>query len=183
MSEIFDEGNMRRVLGEHIPEGEVLEAGIHGISQETRIKGIFGKCIYMEDKLIPDEKGRVIVLQKEKHSDYDVYIGITRHFLVIAGCEKNSYFYMFDDAPEGSEGIVQEILSDTFLSDIGTCFPLADIQDCQFKKGWMGSVKCNLTMKNGSSFKLMFPKRGGIGGGMPRHAEYREVIIERLGGM
>ena len=34
MSEIFDEGNMRRVLGEHIPEGEVLEAGIHGISQE-----------------------------------------------------------------------------------------------------------------------------------------------------
>ena len=90
---------------------------------------------------------------------------------------------MFDDAPEGSEGIMQEILSETFLADIGTCFPLADIQDCQLKKGWMGSVKCNLTMKNGSSFKLMFPKRGGIGGGMPHHAEYREAIIERLGGM
>lgn len=45
----------------------------------------------------------------------------------------------------------------------------------------MGSVKCFLTMKNGSYFKLMFPKLGGLGGGMPNHAKYRDMIIERLG--
>ena len=183
MSEIFDEGNMRRVLGEHIPEGEVLEAGIHGISQETRIKGIFGKCIYMEDKLIPDEKGRIITLDKKKCSSYDVYIGITRNVLVIAGCERNSYLYELDDAPDGSENDMQKITSEVLLADIGTCYPLTDIQSCQFKKGWMGSVKCFLTMKNGSSFKLVLPKLGGVGGGMPHHAEYREAIIKRLGGI
>ena len=77
MSEIFDEARMRWVLGDYIPEGEELAAGIHAISQETHIKGIFGKCIYMEDKLIPDEKGRIITLDKKKCSSYDVYIGIT----------------------------------------------------------------------------------------------------------
>ena len=135
MSEIFDEGNMRRVLGRAYPGGGSSGGRYPWDIPGNPYKGIFGKCTYMEDKLVPDEKGRVIVVQKEKHCDYDVYIGITRHFLVIAGCEKNSYFYMFDDAPEGSEGIMQEILSETFLADIGTCFPLADIQDCQFKKG------------------------------------------------
>lgn len=180
MSEIFDEANMRRLLEEHIPIGETLVAGIHAISQETHIKGIFGRCIYMEDKLIPDKNGRIIALDKKKHSTYDVYIGITQNFLAIAGCEKNAYHYELDDAPDGSEGEMQEITSDICLADIGTCFPLADIQSCQLKNGWMGSVKCFLTMKNGSSFKLMLPKRGGLGGGMPHHAEYREAIIERL---
>lgn len=43
MSEIFDETNMRRILGKHIPEGETLLAGIHGISQEVQIKRHFWK--------------------------------------------------------------------------------------------------------------------------------------------
>lgn len=75
---------------------------------------------------------------------------------------------------------VQEITSELFLADIGTRFSLADIQSCKYKKGWMGSVKCFLTMKNGSYFKLIFPKLGGLGKGMPHHAEYREAIIQRL---
>ncbi len=36
-------------------------------------------------------------------------------------------------------------------------------------------------MKNGTTLKLMFPKLGGVGGGMPHHAEYREAIIAKLG--
>lgn len=36
-------------------------------------------------------------------------------------------------------------------------------------------------MNNGSYFKLMFPKPGGLGGGMPHHTEYREAIIARPG--
>lgn len=66
MSEIFDETNMRRILGKHIPEGETLLAGIHGISQEVQIRGIFGKCIRTEDKLIPDEKGASLHWTRER---------------------------------------------------------------------------------------------------------------------
>ena len=50
------------------------------------------------------------------------------------------------------------------------------------KKGMEGSVKCHITMKNGSYFKLLLPKLGGLGGGMPHHAEYLQAIIARLGG-
>ncbi|MCI8660419.1 MAG: hypothetical protein HFG54_09280 [Lachnospiraceae bacterium] len=182
MSEIFNEENMRRMLGESVPEGETLVAGIHAIAQVMCIKGIYGKCVRYEDRLSPDERGGIIALSKEKYSSNDIYIGITSHFLVIVGCERNAYFYQYEDAPKAAEEDVLEVTSDIFLKDIGTCYLLTDIQRCEMKKGWMGSVKCWLTMKNGSCFKLLFPKLGGLGGGMPHHKEYREAIIERLSG-
>ena len=180
--EIFDETNMRQTLEQYIPDGETLFAGIHAVSKETKITGVFGKCVRTESKLIPDENGGIVALNKKKYSAYDIYIGITQYSLVIAECERNSYYYQFDDEPHVKESDIQEVTSDIFLVDIGTCFPLTDIQNCNIKKGWMGSVKCFITMKNGSYFKLMFPKIGGLGGGMPHHTEYREAIIARLGG-
>ena len=181
MSEIFDETNMRRVLGEYIPSGETLLAGIHAISHETKIIGVFGKCVLTENGLIPAENGGVIVVNKEKNSTYDLYIGITQYSLVVAPCERSSYYYRFDDGPDVREENIRMVTSDILLADIGNCFRLADIGNCVIKKGWMGSVKCSLTMKNGSCFKLRFPKLGGLGGGMPHHTEYREAIIARLG--
>lgn len=180
MSEIFDETNMKQVLGKYMPQGEALLAGIHAISKETNIRQVFGKCAYMEDRIVPDERGGIIALNKKKYSAYDIYIGITSSSLVIAGCEEHNYFYEFDDKPGMGERDIQEIVSDMLLSDIGTCFPLADIQSCEIKKGWMGSVKCFISMKNGTYFKLVFPKLGGLGGGMPRHEEYRDKIISCL---
>lgn len=92
MSGIFHETNMRRALGEHIPGGETLLAGIHAVSKETNVIGVFRKCIHMQDRLIPD----------------------------------------------ASEADIQEVISDIFLADIGTCFLLADIQSCEIKKaGWV----------------------------------------------
>lgn len=180
MSEIFDEASMRRTLGQYIPNGETLLAGIHAVSTETNIKAVFGKCVPTESKLVPDANGGVIALNKKKHTAYDIYIGITQFSLVIAECERTQYRYQFDDMPDAGAADIQEVTSDIFLSDIGTCFSLEDIQSCEIKKGWMGSVKCFITMRNGSCFKLMFPKLGGLGGGMPHHAEYREAIIARL---
>lgn len=46
----------------------------------------------------------------------------------------------------------------------------------------MGSVKCNIAMKNGTYFKLLLPKLGGLGGDMPNHTQYRDAIIAHLGG-
>ena len=182
MDEIFDEANMRQILGKYIPDGETLLAGIHAVSKETKITGVYGKCIRTESSLVPDENGGITALNKKKYSVYDVYIGITQSNLVIAECEQNSYYYQFEDEPDLSEADIQEISSELFLADIGTCYLLSDIQSCEIKKGWMGSVKCFITMKNGSYFKLMFPKLGGLGGGMPHHTQYREAIIAQLSG-
>lgn len=182
MSEIFDETNMRKTLGKYIPSGETLLAGIHAVSNETNVTGVFGKCVCVENRLIPDENGGIIALNKKKYSGYDIYLGITQSFLVIAECERNNYLYQFDDELDVSKADIQEVTSDIFFGDIGTCFPLADIESCETKKGWMGSVKCFITMKNGSYFKLMLPKLGGLRGDMQHYAEYREAIIARLGG-
>ena len=62
MSEIFDEANMRQSLEKYIPEGETLQAGIHAIAKETKVTGIYGKCIRKEDSLVPDENGGIIAL-------------------------------------------------------------------------------------------------------------------------
>jgi len=182
MSDIFNEENMRHILQKYVFSGETLVAGIHAVSHETEISGVFGKCTCTENSLIPDEDGSVIVLNKKKYSAYDIYIGITEQSLVIADCEQCSYLYEFEDGSDADAVDVQNVSSEIFLTDIGTCYALADIRSCEIKKGWMGSVKCSLTMRNGSHFKLMFPKLGGLGGGMQHHAEYRDRIIERLSG-
>ncbi len=179
MAGIFDEGLMRETLGRYIPQGETLEAGIHAVSQETSIKAAFDKCRYAGDRLCRDETGGVMALSKKKYTPYDVYLGVTQSCLLIAECEKNKYLYDFDAAP-GAQA--QPLTADLPLSDMGTCFPLADIQGCEVKKGIMGSVKCTVTMKDGSRFKLLLPKRGGLGGGMPNYAQYREAILKRLSG-
>ncbi len=181
MPDIFDEMNMRQALDKHIPNGETLLAGIHAISKEIDIKGTFGRCILAEDRLIPNPNGRIISLTKKKHSADDIYLGITQSFLVIAQCERSSYFYEFDDGIITNGTDIQEVSSELLLADIGTCFPLSHIQDCEMKKGWMGSVKCSITMENGSHFKLLLPKLGGLGGGMPHHKEYRQAIMDTLG--
>lgn len=180
--EIFDETNMRKALEEYIPDGETLLAGIHAISKEMSVTGVYGRCVRAENGLIPDENGGIIALNKKKYSTYDIYLGITQYSMVIAECEKNNYFYQFDDAADMDKADIQEVTSEIYFADVGSCFSLEDIQSCEIKKGWMGSVICFITMKNGSYFKLMLPKLGGLGGGMPHHTEYRDAIIAQLGG-
>lgn len=182
MSEIFDEANMRQALEKYIPTGETLLAGIHALSLETNVTGVFGRCVRTESGLIPDENGGTIALSKKKYATYDVYLGMTQSSLVMAECERNAYSYEFEEEPDVSRADIQEVAAAMLFADMGTCFPLADIQRCEMKKGWMGSVKCVLTMKNGSFFKLLLPKRGGLGGGMPHHGEYRAAIVARLSG-
>lgn len=181
-ADIFDEATMRQILEKYIPNGETLLAGIHAISKETNVTGVYGKCVRTANGFIPDENGDTISLNKKKYSAYDIYLGITQYSLIVAECEKNSYYYQFDDAPNVNESDIQVVTADILFDDIGTCFLLADIQSCEIKNGLMGSVNCFIKMKNGSYFKLMLPKLGGLGGDMPHHTEYRQAIIARLGG-
>lgn len=181
-SNIFGETNMRRALEKYIPNGETLLAGIHAVGKETKAICVFGECTLTEDRLLPDKNGRTVTISKQKYSAYDLYIGITQYSLVMADCEAYRYYYQFDNEASGRETDIEMVTNDILLADIGKCFRLADIQSCEVKKGWMGSVNCNITMKNGSYFKLMFPKLGGISWDMPHHTEYRDAIIARLSG-
>ncbi|WP_325199701.1 hypothetical protein [Oscillibacter sp.] len=145
MAGIFDEALMRRVLGDCTPEGETLAAGIHGITLQVNQK---------------------------KTSYFDVYVGVTEHYLLVAECEERKYLTAaYPLLPD---------LRKTVAEDVGACFPFGSIERCEIKKGMMGAVNCSITFRDGNFLKLQLPKRGGLGGGMPHHAEYRETILARL---
>lgn len=185
-SDVFDETNMRHNLAKYIPDGETLLAGIHAMAYESSVICVFSGCVPMEDRMHPDKDGGTVALMKKKYNSRSIYIGITQNHLVMTDCGVNKYYYMFDEKPDEEllkEANTQEVTADILLADIGGRFPLTDIQSCTIKNGWLGSIKCFITMKNGSYFKLMFPKLGGLGGGMPHHTEYRDAIIARLGGI
>ena len=145
MAGIFDEANMRQVLGACLPEGETLAAGIHAITLQVNQK---------------------------KTSYFDVYAGVTEHFLLVAECEERKYLTAaYPLLPDLRKSVAE---------DVGACFPFESIQNCVIKKGMMGAVNCAITFRDGSFLKLQMPKRGGLGSGMPHHAEYREKILARL---
>lgn len=175
---ILDENHMRTAMEKYIPRGEALTAGIHAVGIQTEIKQVFGKCICDGDQLIPSEDGAALEVKKSKFSNYDVYVGITQHYLILAECGEYKHLYEFNDTPDVNKTAVSDLDVCIPLKEIGTCFPLAEIQSYTVKKAWMGSVNCTVAMKNGSLLKLMLPKGGGPG--MPRHAEYRDALIARL---
>lgn len=179
-NEIFDEINMINKLKKHILNDEILIAGIHAISNEISITSVFEKCICTKNSLIPNEDGSTIALNKKKYSTSDIYIGVTDSSLIITDCDKSSYYYEFDDKPNINIIDVQNIESEISFNDIGVHFSLKDIQSYKIKNGWMGSIQCFIKMKNGSYFKLILPKFGGLGGGMPNHTRYREIILEKI---
>ncbi|MDE6253943.1 MAG: hypothetical protein K2M78_15135 [Lachnospiraceae bacterium] len=175
---IYDEENMMKALKKYVPAGETLTAGVYTVGIETQIKQVFGKCNLVGDKLIPNENGTTIQVNKKKFAKHEVYVGITQSYLILSECEKYKHYYEFNDIPDMGETTIKEIDADIPIEDIGTCFPLAEVQNCDIKNARGGAVKCLVTMENGSVLKLKIPKEGGLG--MPHHTEYREAVISRL---
>ena len=87
--------------GKHVPISDNSISETTSCISFSPIPGLssFEKCAYMEDRIVPDERGGIIALNKKKYSAYDIYIGITSSSLVIAECEEHNYFYEFDDKP------------------------------------------------------------------------------------
>lgn len=178
MSAIFDEQNMMRILEEYIPAGETILAGVHGVGLDVRLRQVIGKCSFDGKYFSPSENGKNFLVNKEKHARFDLYFGITENYLLISQCERNEWFYEFLEMDTVvAEGIQHRIS----LDEVGArCFPLSDIESCVMKKIWMGAVNCKITLKGGILLKIQFPKLGGVGGGMPNHAKYREAILACL---
>ncbi len=180
MSGIFDEKNMMQALGRHLPAGESVKAGIHACANESHVRRIYSGCILVGNMLIPSEKGSIVKVKRSKYSVCDIYLGITSRYLIFAECEESKHLYEYDADLDPKLVPATEVHEEISLDDMGACYPLEQIQHCEIKKGWMGSVKCNITMKGGDSFRLMLPKMGGLGKGMPHHKEYREEILACL---
>lgn len=105
MSGIFDEGKMMQVLGGCLPEGETLSAAVHGVTLQVN---------------------------KKKSSIFDVYIGVTERYLLVAECEERRYLNEVYRVPD---------LRKTVADDISVCFPLAQIQAVSSKtRSWARST-------------------------------------------
>ncbi|MCI8951120.1 MAG: hypothetical protein HFG49_13965 [Lachnospiraceae bacterium] len=142
------------------------------IFDENNMRNILENCIPDGETLAAGIHGITLQINKKKTSKFDVYIGITERYLLVVECEERIYLNNFYHIPDLRKGVAE---------DIGTCFLLEDIKSCEMKNGIMGAVNCSITLKDGSFLKLQMPKRGGLGGGMPHHTEYREKIMARLG--
>lgn len=176
----YDEKKMLQSLGKYIPAGETLAAGIHGIGIESRIREIFGKCINNNfERLIPDKNGPAVQVCKKKVAKYEVFVGITQHYLILSECEKYKHYYEVGEV-SGSVGDVRPIDKEILFEDIGTCFLLDEIKSCEMKNTARGT-QCLITMKNDSFIKIMLPEKCGLeGAGMPHYEEYRRIILARL---
>ncbi len=175
---ILDEENMRRALEKYLPAGESLTAGIHGIGIQTEIRQVFGKCILLDDMLIPNQSAGALEVRKCKYSSHDVYIGISQHYLLLSECGTYKHLYEFNDVYDQEGAAVESIGEPVPIQDIGCCFPLAEIEKCDIKRTGMGALSCSITMKNGCFLKLMLPGTGGHG--MPHHEDYRKALVAQL---
>lgn len=190
MSGIFDEQKMIKSLSGSIPEGESFVAGAFANAKETSIIRVYSNCVPVFDSnknvdyILParDENGEVLEgavtfkVTKKKYAEHSVYIGITQNYLVLTECSENMHYYEFNIV--NSSPFAVDLMEKISPQDIKFVAALADIQKSEVKKGLFGSVKLNVTMKDGSYFKVAFPKKCGK---MPHHAEYRDKICERLG--
>lgn len=179
-NDIFNEANMRAALEKYIPQGETLVAAVRAAGQESAVYCAFEGCDLTEESLVPVQDGKTINIKKGKFSTYDLYVGITQNYLVVADCRPFRYYYEFNREPVAADTDIQVVTEEIFLCDIGKCFPLENIESLQAKNAMAGSMKWVITLKNGGYFKLMIPKNGDLGGGMPRHQEYRDAILEAL---
>lgn len=180
MSDIFNDDKMMYVLSQYIPENEHLTAGIHCISKYAKLSQPIGKCMMLMDEsgLVPVEDGVNTLVIKEKFAACDLYMGLTENHLIITECDRNSWAYKFEDLGELNAPPLEKPLP---LHETGPrCFSFDEIVEVKLKKGLMGAVKCTLTFKGNCSYKLLMPKMGGVGNGMPNHSQRRDTIVEFL---
>lgn len=84
----------------------------------------------------------------------DSYVGITQHgFFFVQAFQQQPFFLSF---------------------------PFSDIQYCTKKKGLLGAITCFLSLKNGTTIKILTAKRAGIGSKMYGHTQNRDEFLRCL---
>ncbi len=182
MSICFDVNNMNAVMGKFCPEGENVITAIYGVGKSADIIQYFGGCQRTPDTLVPAGTNNILKVLKRKVCTYDLYIGYTEHSLIISECDMSTtYYYEFEDMTGSGLTMAKKLEKEITHKSIGKAFPLKSIKEFKMKNGWFGSVKCVLTLDNGTVFKFMLTKRaGGLVSPMPNHEKNRDSIIEVL---
>lgn len=143
-----------------------------GIFDEKRMLQMLGDCTPEGETLLAGIHGITLQVNKKRTSYFDVYIGVTEQSLLVVECDERKVLNAYYQIPDKRK---------TVAEDLGVCFPLPEIRNCVTKTSILGAATCSLTFFDGSFLKLQLPKRGGLGNGMPHHAEYREKILAVLG--
>ncbi|MCM1094157.1 MAG: hypothetical protein NC421_09395 [Lachnospiraceae bacterium] len=189
MGSIFSETRMLDELVpliNELPLNQKFQAGIHGIMKKVVITRIYRNAILSDDNVImPTAEDSILFIRKSKICDFDAYIGITQDWLLVVPCneEKWAYESFRITEPEMMKEYLdyaRSLESPLPASYIIPVIPLESIAEFSAKKNWIGAYVCKLVMSDGDEFKMMLPRLGGLGGGMPNHKEYRELIVSML---
>lgn len=171
-----DDKKMKRALGQYLPVGEYLTAGVYVDGLQTKIVRIFGKCELIDEELVPNENAGTLLIAKSKYSTHELYIGMTEKYLVFAECEKYKHAYEYG-ALDGYEAKALECRMP--LSSVGrNAFLLTSIETCKIKHILLGCDICTVSFLDGSLLKFKINRSAGYG--MSHHKENREAIINRL---
>lgn len=134
------------------------------IFDETNLRQTLAPYIPPGETLLAGIHAITLRVDRKRFARSDVYLGLTATSLLVDECIERKYLTRF----YGNDG------------DFCVRLPLSEIRRCTCKPSTLGSIRCELTMTDGSFLSLVLPKLGGPGRGMPHHAEYRAKIVERL---
>lgn len=189
MSSVFSENRMLEELVpliDELPGNQEFQAGVHGVMKKVVITRVYRNAILDDNNVIvPTDGDSILYIRKSKLCDFDAYIGITPDWLLVVPCNEEKWAYESFRITEPEKikeflDYAQPLEAPLPASYIIPVIPLASIADFSAKKNWIGAYVCRLEMSDGDEFKMMLPRLGGLGGGMPHHKEYREAIVSKL---
>lgn len=185
MGSIFSEKNMLETLAPYLPEGQEIKAAIHAIVKEITIKRLFVDAHVDNRILYPTPEAGLLVLNKSKVCSFDAYFGFTNNYMIMVPCNPEEWYYEWSTVDDKNTA---EVLAPYAIrlsepidqSDIVLCDPLTDIESAKVKKNWIGAYNCEIEFGCGDAMRIQLPRLGGLGGGMPNHARYRDAIVDLL---
>lgn len=189
MGSVFSEPRMLEQLNPLIgllPGNQTLRAGIHAVLKRAVVTRLYRNAhVDGVNVIAPTEENSVLFVRKSKICDFDAYIGVTQDWLLIVPCDEPMWayeIYRVTDEAQVREyaGLATPLESPMPASSIVPVVPLASVAEFTAKKNWIGAYNCRLVMSDGDEFKMLLPRLGGLGGGMPHHKEYRDAIVSAL---
>lgn len=171
-------------LIEALPDNQEFKAGIHGVVKRASITRLYKNAILTPDNIItPATEESITYVRKSKVCNFDAYIAITQQWLLIAPCNNEDWLYervVITDPEQITEyaPFAQPLSAPLPAREILPIEPLENITGCTIKKNWIGAYNCTVDLLNGDQLKIMLPRLGGLGGGMPNHARYRDAIVD-----
>lgn len=183
MTDYFNEDKMNEFLKKYVPEGQSLLYGVKAVGLEMIVRQVFSYVTFKDEMTLTRSEEMpefTYDVKREKYATHDIYLGITQDYIVFNECDDYKHAYSFKQGTPG-EFIPLEVTGDISTREFGHAQAISDVTDISVKKAFMGASKVEITFSNGSSFKMLIPKKAGIGKGMPNHANNKEKILERLG--